>query len=278
MVDAFREKLKDSYRRLLTTIHEETGHKQSKTLLEKVETLPKNNFSSILTFYYHHTVKAINGGEKDVPRLLSDLDLALSFVKEKDHNGLFVVYEAMPDTISHTVLKTMGSSITNYNISLRGLPKTEEIKAAQRLEQSVKYLQNNCPEMLVSVQELVQQIFFIGSDCPGKHHTLALTGVVTQGMIFINAEKNTDWISLLDKYIHEAAHAYLFLINQEELLVLNDPKKLYASPVRHDMRPMEGVYHAIFVLMRLIYAFSSIIEDSDLVASDKKDMISLMKT
>lgn len=278
MVDAFRGKLQDSYRKLLTTIHEETGYKQAKTILENIEALPRKNFSSILTFYYHHTVRAINEGEEDIPKLLSDLDRVLSFVKEEGNNGLFIVYEAMPDTIAHAILRTMGHSITNYNIALRGLPQTEELKAKQRLEQGVKYLQHNCPKALVSVQELVHQIFFVGSDCPENHYTLALTGVVTQGMVFINAEKNTDWVSLLDKYVHEAAPAYLFLINQEELLVLNDPKRLYPSPVRHDMRPMEGVYHAVFVLMRLLYTFSMILEDSSLVESDKKDIVSLIKT
>jgi hypothetical protein len=128
IVDAFREKLQDSYNKLLTTIHEETGHQQAQTILEKIIALPKKNFSSILTFYYHHTVRAINAGEEDIPKLLSDLDLALSFVKAKDN----VVYEETPDTISHAILRTMGNSITNYNISLRGLPKTEEIKAVFR--------------------------------------------------------------------------------------------------------------------------------------------------
>lgn len=122
MVDAFKGKLQDSYKKLLTTIYKETGHQRSQTILEKIVALPKQNFSSILTFYYHHTVRAINDGEH-IPKLLLDLDLVLAFVKEKDNNSSFVVYETMPDTISHAILKTMGHSITNYDISLRGLPK-----------------------------------------------------------------------------------------------------------------------------------------------------------
>ncbi len=276
MVDAFKEKLQDSYRKLLTTIYEETGHQQSQIILEKIIALPKKNFSSILTFYYHHTVRAINEGEY-IPKLLSDLDLVLAFVKEEDNKSSFVVYETMPDTISHAILETMGNSITNYNILLRGLPKTEEIQAKQRLEQGVKYLWHSCPKMLENIQELVHQIFFVGSDCPQKHCALSLTSAVTQGMVFINGVYNPSWVFLLDKYIHEAAHAYLFLINQEELLVLNDPKELYPSPLRQDTRPMEGVYHALFVLMSLLHAFSRIMEEQELMESDSKEIITLMK-
>lgn len=276
MVDAFRGKLQNSYRKLLTTIYEETGHQQAQTILEKILARPKENFSSILTFYYHHTVKAINAGGY-IPKLLSDLDLALSFVEEKDHNGSFVVYEATPDTISHAMLKTMEASMTNYNISLRGLPQKEEIKAKQRLEQGINYLGNSCPKFLENVQALVHNIFFMGSDCPQKHCAFSLTSAVTQGMVFINGEYNPDWVFLLDKYVHEAAHAYLFLINQEELLVLNDPKELYPSPLRQDARPMEGVYHALFVLMSLLYDFSKIMATQALTESDKAEIITLMR-
>jgi hypothetical protein len=276
MVDAFRSKLQDSYRKLLTTVYEETGHQQSQTILEKIVALPKENFSSILTFYYHHTVKAINEGGY-IPKVLSDLALALSFVKEKDDNGSFVVYEAMPDTISHAMLKAMGAAITNYNISLRGLPQKEEIKAKQRLEQGIKYLRNSCPKFLGNVQALVHNIFFVGSDCTQKHCAFSLTSAVTQGMVFINGEYNPGWVFLLDKYVHEAAHTYLFLLNQEELLVLNDPKELYPSPLRQDARPMEGVYHALFVLMCLLYAFSKIMAKQALTESDKAEIITLMR-
>jgi hypothetical protein len=187
MVDAFKGNLQNSYRKLLTTItmYKETGHQQSQTILEKMIVLPKKNFSSILTFYYHHTVRAISDG-KYIPKLLSDLD-------------------------------TVGNSITNYNISLRGLPKTEEITVKQRLEQGVKYLGHGCPEMLGNVQELVHQIFFVGSDCPEKNCAFSLTNAVTQGIVFINGECNPSWVFLLDKYAHEAAHTYLFLIKKNYL-------------------------------------------------------------
>ncbi|MCU0317857.1 MAG: HEXXH motif-containing putative peptide modification protein [Amoebophilaceae bacterium] len=275
IVDTFKRKLQASYKKLLTTIYKETGHQQSQTILEKIVALPKENFSSILTFYYHHTVRGINAGEH-IPKLLSDLDLVLTFVKEKHHNSSFVVYETMPDTISHTILKTMGHSITDYNISLRGLSKTEEIQAKQCLEQGTKYLWHSCPKMLENMRELVHQIFFVGSDCPQRHCVFSLTSAVTQGIVFINGAYSPSWVFLLDKYVHEAAHAYLFLINQEELLVLNDPKELYPSPLRQDKRPMEGVYHALFVLMRLLYAFSAIREKQELMESDSKEIITLM--
>ena len=129
-------------------------------------------------------------------------------------NGSFVVYETMPDTISHTILKIMGHSVANYHISLRGLPKTEEIQAQQRLDQGAKYLWHSCPQMLENIRELVYQIFFVGSDCPQEYCVLSLTSAVTQGMVFINGAYNPSWVFLLDKYIHEAAHAYLFLISR----------------------------------------------------------------
>jgi HEXXH motif-containing protein len=50
--------------------------------------------------------------------------------------------------------------------------------------------------------------------------------------------------------VHEAAHTLLTALAVEEPLVKNPRGARYRSPVRTDPRPMEGIYHATFVLAR----------------------------
>jgi len=270
MVSSFKEKLRRSYKELLASIYEETGDKRAQILLEKIEVLNKEYFSSILTFYYHHTVQAINRGDSDIGNMMSKIELALDF--SRHNTDRFLVYATVPSTVSKEILNVTGNSILNYEILLRGLSPSKELKARNNLEKGIAYLHRSCPRLLKNIQTLVDRVFFVGNDSSEESHVLSVTGIRTQGLIFINGEYDSSWVFLLDKYVHEAAHAYLFLINQEELLVLNDQKDLYPSPLREDERPMEGVYHAVFVLMNLLVALGMILEKEELVESDKKEI------
>ena len=61
----------------------------------------------------------------------------------------------------------------------------------------------------------------------------------------------------IDRIVHETAHLLLHLLSKNDPFVLNPPKTLFYSPFRADSRPMIGIFHAHFVLFRLIMAFSS---------------------
>lgn len=276
MVKFFREKLQKSYKELLASIYEETGEKRAQILLEKMEVLDIEYFSSILTFYYHHTVQSINEGDNNISNMILKIERALNFSCQNTNH--FLVYETMPPTVSKEILDVISNSIPNYEILLRGLSSQKELKAKSNLEKGIKYFNKSCPGPLKNIQTLVDRVFFVGSDSPEESHVLSMTGARTQGLIFINGEYGSSWVFLLDKYVHEAAHTYLFLINQEELLVLNDQKNLYPSPLREDKRPMEGVYHAVFVLMNLLFAFGVILEKEELIEADRREIEELIET
>ncbi len=57
------------------------------------------------------------------------------------------------------------------------------------------------------------------------------------------------WIEHL---VHEIAHLRLELLRVHDVLVHNDLVPRYAAPFRRDPRPMLGVYHATFVVARMM--------------------------
>lgn len=59
-------------------------------------------------------------------------------------------------------------------------------------------------------------------------------------------------IYYLEQLIHETAHLHLDQLMEFDPIVLNKPSDLYKSPIRKDPRPMRGVFHATFVLARLL--------------------------
>lgn len=55
--------------------------------------------------------------------------------------------------------------------------------------------------------------------------------------------------------VHELSHLHLYALAKDDVLVLNEERELFCSPLRADKRPMIGVFHAVFVLARMVRAF-----------------------
>lgn len=71
-------------------------------------------------------------------------------------------------------------------------------------------------------------------------------------------ESLPDFIYYLEQIIHETAHLHLDMLMEFDGLILNDVEETYESPIRIDLRPMRGVFHATYVLARLLYVFNTI--------------------
>lgn len=70
------------------------------------------------------------------------------------------------------------------------------------------------------------------------------------GGVLLNTASNADWMQVYRKIVHEAAHNLLFAIARSEPLIEDDPAERHASPIRADLRPMDGIFHAAFVSAR----------------------------
>ncbi|MFD1740208.1 aKG-HExxH-type peptide beta-hydroxylase [Cypionkella sinensis] len=71
------------------------------------------------------------------------------------------------------------------------------------------------------------------------------------GAILVNPAVQNDALTLAMTLIHESSHLKLFSAYLDDEIVLNDPDETYASPLRIERRPMNGLYHAAFVLARM---------------------------
>lgn len=72
------------------------------------------------------------------------------------------------------------------------------------------------------------------------------------GAILLNPAAQGDRLALLMTLIHESSHLKLFGAYLDDEIVLNAPDDRFASPLRREPRPMNGIYHAAFVLARMI--------------------------
>lgn len=72
------------------------------------------------------------------------------------------------------------------------------------------------------------------------------------GAILVNPRSQVTDLDLVVTLIHESSHLKLFSAYLNDEIVLNDPNEVYSSPLRREARPMNGIYHAAFVLARMV--------------------------
>lgn len=92
------------------------------------------------------------------------------------------------------------------------------------------------------------------------------------GMIYISAVNHrSSIVNMADVIIHEAAHLYLYAIGVEDPLVLNEYEEKHFSPIRGQARSLIGIYHAMFVLARVIYFLRQLKKSAFLLLSDREE-------
>jgi HEXXH motif-containing protein len=78
------------------------------------------------------------------------------------------------------------------------------------------------------------------------------------GLVLLNPRHHRDRLAVAEVLAHEAGHSLLFGLTLDEPLVLNPDDELFASPLRVDPRPMDGIYHATFVSARMAWAMETL--------------------
>jgi hypothetical protein len=65
-----------------------------------------------------------------------------------------------------------------------------------------------------------------------------------------------------DHIIHETSHLHLDILLAFDKIVLNENKEKFDAPIRIDPRPMTGIFHATFVLSRMVRLFQRLVKDT----------------
>jgi hypothetical protein len=95
----------------------------------------------------------------------------------------------------------------------------------------------------------------------------ASTFFVWGGALF-NAVLTRSPITMLDVLVHESSHVLLFGLSADGPLTGNSGDERYASPVRSDKRPIDGIFHACFVTTRVHLAMGRLLDSRSLSVKD----------
>lgn len=128
----------------------------------------------------------------------------------------------------------------------------------KRFQRSWALMEKALPELAGEVRSLVSQIIVVTGDENSRLQFDGGSFFKAWGALFINAAMQTNELKLIETLAHESAHTLLFGFCDKEPLVANADEELFPSPLRIDLRPMDGIYHATFVSARMHWAVTEL--------------------
>ena len=141
--------------------------------------------------------------------------------------------------------------------------------AAARLTQGLDLLSVGAPDLFREFRALVRQVVLVAPGAGPQGFSFGGASTFSLwGALVLNAEGFSDRVSIAVSLAHEAAHTHLFGLALGGRLTENDEDERYPSPLRRDMRPMEGVAHAAYVTARMVYALKALIASGELDARE----------
>jgi HEXXH motif-containing protein len=182
------------------------------------------------------------------------------------------------DPIAQRYLRFMD---TDPDVSLTLLPPPAEAAVAcrGRIAAALALLDLGDPAMAAEIRTLVGDVVLaVGPDDPGALEFDGVSAFPLWGAIMLNAGPPRSVLATAQALAHESGHNLLFGLCADGPLVENDGVPRYRSPLREELRPMDGIVHATFVTARMHGTLARLLAsgalDADQAEEARADMAS----
>jgi hypothetical protein len=157
--------------------------------------------------------------------------------------------------------------ITRFHYTTPPLEKARNF--SKECEDAIALLARAAPELYGEFSGLVCDIILAsGESADGVMDFAGASSFLLWGALFINPLAGPSPVSIIQTLAHESAHSLLFGLMIDEAFVLNPGWERFESPLRNDPRPMDGIYHATFVVARMHYALQRLLASGLLDAAN----------
>lgn len=132
------------------------------------------------------------------------------------------------------------------------LPEKALADYAIDVQEALSLIDAADPQMRAEIDEYIRHVCLSrGSGITGA------TSLQFFGAVFLR-EPYPDYNRVMyffEHLVHETSHLNLNVVQTLDPLVLNPSDELHPSPLRRDPRPLMGIFHAQFVLSRLVHIY-----------------------
>ncbi|MEO7602638.1 MAG: HEXXH motif-containing putative peptide modification protein [Sphingomicrobium sp.] len=132
-------------------------------------------------------------------------------------------------------------------------PDDHQLQSAlERIDSAMGLLDRGFPEMADEIRALLGEVVIaVGPEDPKALTFDGSSSYMLWGAIMLNARGQMTVLDTAQALAHESGHNLLFGKCANGPLVENDDEEDFAHPLRTDPRPMDGVFHAAYVIARM---------------------------
>jgi len=259
----FKDNLKKSFISLIETIGKSLPEKVNLSQ-EKIENLD-TQFKISPAIYYIYFDLLASVRRNDVSRVLQFLkyfdnipqqdlykhDLKIENIKEE-----FWEHELIDNLESRELFEGAPQTRLNKITDNRIFNDNEE-----KIKQSLDIIKKLDPIFYQEVDSYLSDI-----KIHKGQYIVGLTSPKFFGCVFLSLPRQRDkniYLYYIEHITHETSHLNLNAILLHDRLVINNAEAIYPAPIRKDLRPMLGVYHASYVLSRVVRIFNKIKQSND---------------
>jgi HEXXH motif-containing protein len=112
---------------------------------------------------------------------------------------------------------------------------------------------------------------------PGKASFGAASSFNQWGGVVANVSVLNSLVRLVATLVHEATHLLLFGMAMDEPLLSAEAGRRFASPLRDELRTMDGVYHATIVCARMHYGLGRLLNSDRLADAERTSVLRTMR-
>ncbi|WP_432258801.1 aKG-HExxH-type peptide beta-hydroxylase [Cupriavidus sp. TMH.W2] len=134
------------------------------------------------------------------------------------------------------------------------------IEVGERLTQMNEILPEADLALFQELGHLVVQIVVFDDKGSSDMGAESASSFALWGSVLVNMRRSVHELYFLEALLHESAHLLLFALCQDDPVVTNSRDERFVSPLRSDLRTMDGLFHAAYVTARMHYGLSKLKE------------------
>lgn len=151
-------------------------------------------------------------------------------------------------------------------------PNADDLTAAsRRIDAAMNLLTRGFPGMAAEIRALIFEVVIgVGPEEPDLMTFDGSSCYMLWGAILLNARGQSTVLDTALALAHESGHNLLFGKCVRGPLIENDDDEVYSHPLRQDPRPMDGVFHAAYVIARMCQTLERLLE-SGVLDDEQRD-------
>lgn len=138
----------------------------------------------------------------------------------------------------------------------------------RRFFDGLALLERTLPDLAGEVRGIIGRVLLAVGPEGARYVFDGGSSYMLWGMLALNARFHQTRVQMAEVIAHESAHVLLFGFAIDEPLTLNPDDERYPSPLRVDLRPMDGIYHATFVSARMHWVMTRLAASGELDAEE----------